>query len=214
VPASDPLPPDILERLSQDFGDRAEAVASLLLNEYPGDWLVRCILWLAKGDEQRVQQLMERARMDVRDVLWNAQEDLGGRRVRDLSVSFLIDSPEKLWISFIANMMETRGYRLTSLETRSATAGPFEFIADYSEGTATFVGPKGQFQIEKKDGQWTIRGKPRDLEVHEMNHPFDDERVFSDAVWSYLLSDIVAKEDDGAKPACDDVRRPWWCFWK
>ncbi len=191
---SDPLPPDVLARLKQDFGQRSDAVAAIFLAhradgdpDYIADRLLRCIVHAAHGNETRLQQLIDDARRDYRDVIM-AGEYEGDTPVRDLSVSFLIDCPEKFWISEVAGMMMSRGYQLCSLETRRSTVGPFEYTSDFHEGRARFLGPKGGIEIEKMNRQWMIVGNSRDLEIHEMNHAFSDERVFRDAVSCYLLS--------------------------
>lgn len=116
-----------------------------------------------------------------------AEYDGGVRQLRDLSVSFLIDSPEKFWAGQIARLMDSRGYRLTSIEMRPATAGPFTYISDYGEGRATFIGPKGEIAIAKKDTHWLIHGERRDLEVHGLDRPVADEHAFRDALSGYLL---------------------------
>jgi hypothetical protein len=210
-PQFNPLPSDVMAvmaRLNQDFCSRADFVASLLLAEDIGDRLLRCIVHAAHGEEVRVQQLIELQRQDYRDVIMAGEYDKN-RRVRDLRVSFLIDTPEKMWISEVACMMASRGYVLSSVETRAATATPFLYTADYGEGSAKFVGPKGEVEIEKKDRQWIIRGDPRDLEIHEMNHVFNDEPVFRDAVSCYLLSGVASKASNEARvPANQDMRQP------
>src|SRR5262249_53001945 len=161
------------DRLTRDFGDRADAVASVLLArrrigsmDSLDDRLVRCIIHAARADEQRVQQLLEWARQDYRDVIVAGEYNEGMLHVRDLRASFLIDSPEKFWAGDIVCLMDSHSYRLTALETRSATAGPFEYTADYGEGRATFVGPLGEIAIEKKDRQWVVHGNRRDLVAH------------------------------------------------
>jgi len=125
------------------------------------------------------------------------------RHIRDLRVSFLIDSPEKFWIGEVSCMMASRGCRLTSLQTSAATIGPFEFTSDFGEGIATFMGPKGRIDIEKKDRKWMLSGNDRELEIHNLNHAFDDERVFCDAVSAYLLSNIAV---NAANEANNDLR--------
>jgi hypothetical protein len=218
----DPLPLDVMARLNEDFGDRANAVAQLLLTrrrigsaDRISDRLLRCIVHAALGDEQRVKQLLD-ARQDYRDVIMVGEYNMAGRRIRDLHATFLIDSPEKFWISDVTGMMASHGYRLMSLETRAATTGPFEYTADYSEGTATFTGPKGNIEIEKKDRNWTIRGNSHELEIHELNHPFENERAFCDVVSGFLLSNNRpnARNESNEVNTTRSPRRSWWQFWK
>jgi hypothetical protein len=219
----EPLPHDVLDRLTRDFGARADGVAALLLArrrigsaDFLGDRLVRCIVHAAGRDEQRVQQLLDLERQDYRDVIVAGEYDGAMRRVRDLRATFLIDSPEKFWAGGVACLMASRGYRLTVLETRPPTAGPFVYGADYGEGRATFIGPKGEIGIEKRDRQWVIHGDRRDLEIHELGHPVSDERAFRDAVSGYLLSKVRAgaANEPTEAPADQVERQPWWRFWR
>jgi hypothetical protein len=136
------------------------------------------------------------------------------RRVRDLSYSFLIDSPEKFWACEIISLMDLRGYRLTCLETRLATAGPFDYTTDCGEGRATFIGPKGEIAIEKKDREWVIHGDRRDLAIHELDHSFSDEPAFRDAVSGYLFSNVRVTSRPEEVTTTLVERQPWWRFWK
>ena len=217
----EPLPLDVLDRLTRDFGDRADAMAALLIAcrrigspEFLGDREVRCIVHAASGDEQRVQHLLDLGRRDFRDVIVAGEYDGAMRRVRDLSYSFLIDSPEKFWAGEIISLMHLRGYRLTCFEPRPATAGPFDYTTDHGEGRATFIGPLGEIAIEKKDRQWVIRGNPRDLAVHELDRSFSDEAAFRDAVSGYLLSNVRVTNQPEELSTAQVQRRPWWQFWR
>jgi hypothetical protein len=219
----EPLPLDVMARLESDFGNRADAVAALLAARQSGhsyrlnDHLVRCIIWAARGDESKVQQLIEHALQDYRDVILFGEYDGDcDRHVRDLSHSFLIDSPEKFWASGITRVMASRGYRLTSLETRPATVGPFIYKSDSSERRATFIGTKGVIGIEIRDGLWSIHGNRLDLEIHELDREFSDEGAFRDAVSAYLLLEISSRALNQSKeaPPAEVVRQPWWRFWK
>ena len=205
----EPLPLDVLDRLTRDFGERADAVAGLLLAhrrigsaDFVDDRLVRCIIHVAEADEQRAQQLLDLAVQDYREAIVAGEYDGAMRRVKDLRASFLIDDPEKFWAGEVACLMALRGYRLTKLETRAATAGPFDYTSDYSEGRATFIGPLGEIVIEKKDQHWMVHGNRRDLAAREMDHPFKDERTFRDAMSGYLLSNVRVVAD------CPTIRCP------
>lgn len=217
----DPLPPDVLERLSLDFGERLEAVVALLAShralnaDYVCDRLIRCIVHATDGIEQRISQLLDMQREDLRDVIMAAEYDEANRQVRDLRVSFLIDTPNKFWVSEVACMMALRGYRLAGVETRPATTGPFTYTADLYEGRARFNGPKGELVIEKKDRQWTIDGNRDDLVIHELDRPFGDEPEFRDAVSCYLLSKVRARarSQPNEVPPPKAKRRHWWMFW-
>lgn len=218
----EPLPFDVLGRLSCDFGERADAVLARLLArrqiasaDFLGDRLVRCIVHAACGDEQRVQQLLDLARMDYRDVIVAGEYDRAGQQVRDLRATFLLDTPEKFWAGELTCLLASRGYWLKAIETRRATAGPFEYMVDYSEGRATFIGPKGEMVIEKRDRQWLIHGNRRELLVHDLDHAFSDECAFRDAVSGYLLSNVqvIADAEDSRLSTAQVGMRPWWKFW-
>lgn len=217
----DPLPPDVLERLTVDFGERSDSVAALLaahraLNkDSVCDRLIRCIVHAACGNEQRISHLIDLERIDFRDVVMAAEYDEANRRVRDLRVSFLIDSPDKFWASEVACLMAVRGYRLMGVESRHATAGPFTYTADFYEGQARFNGPKGEIVIEKKDREWMIHGNRHDLAIHELDRQFGDEREFRDAVSCYLLSNVRARvrNEPNEGPTVKPKRRFWWMPW-
>jgi hypothetical protein len=218
----EPLPQDVLDRLSRDFGDRADAVAALLLahrhigsGNFLGNRTIRCIVYAAGGDEHRIQQLLDPGRQDYRDAIRAGEYDGAGRRVRDLNATFLIDSPEKFWASGVANLMDSRGYRLTALETQPATTDPFAARTEY-EGWATFIGPKGEIVIEMKDRQWLIHGNRRELEIRDLDRPYTDHSVFLDKVSGYLLSKVRARAAGGPEeaPPAPVARRPWWRIWR
>jgi hypothetical protein len=91
----EPLPLDVLDRLTRDFGPRADAVAAVLLShrrigsaDFLGDRLLRCIVHAAGADERRVRQLVELARQDYRDVIVAGEYDGAMRQVRDLRASW------------------------------------------------------------------------------------------------------------------------------
>ena len=193
----EPLPPDVLERLTRDFGDGADAVAALLQArrqigsaDFLGDRLVRCIIHAAAADAQRVQPLLDLERQDYRDVIVAGEYDRAVHQVRDLRASFLIEGLETFWAGDLAYLMSKRGYRLTALMAHPATLGPFDCGEDYGEGRATFVGPFGEITVEKKEREWTVHGNRNDLAAHELDRPFRDLRAFLDALSGYLLSDV------------------------
>ena len=91
----DDLPPDLISRVRQDFGERAEKVLDILRvcrsggQEYLGDRLARCVVFAASGDETRLMELLELWRQDFRDVIMAAEYDrLGDLRLRDLNNPF------------------------------------------------------------------------------------------------------------------------------
>ena len=193
-----PLPLDVQNRLVRDFGTRADTVAAQLIThrrlgsaDFHGDRLLRCIIQASGGDEQRVQQLLDIARQDYRDVIVAGEYDGFKRQVKDFRASFLLDTPEKFWVGEVACMMASLGYRLMALESRAAIAGPFEYSADYVEGRATFTGRMGDIRVEKKNRLWLIHGNRHELEIHELGQPYSDEHAFRDRVSGYLQSKMV-----------------------
>lgn len=175
-------------RLRRDFDDRADAVAATLVSKGRlSDRVLRCIVVAAAGDERKVLPLVELGTEDSRDVLV-AGEYVGGRRVRDLRESFLIDSPEKFWAAEAAWLMARRGYRLIEVSGHSVAVGPANFMADLCEGSATFAGPKGQFTIQKTHGRWMMVDVSNTTSPEGLNVALSDERAFLDAVSGYLLT--------------------------
>ncbi len=94
------LPEDIFERVIRDFGEaRAREVYNHLLASVP-DGLpngtyprhLRCILYLANGDEQQLEYYIEMCLSDPRDVMLNAEyETVSGSnlsRKRDFNKPF------------------------------------------------------------------------------------------------------------------------------
>ncbi|MCX5688667.1 MAG: hypothetical protein NTV94_02550 [Planctomycetota bacterium] len=146
------------------------------------DRVLRCIVVAADGNERRLHELVELADDDDRDVLV-AGEYLEGRRFRDLSESFLIDHPEKFWISQATWLLARRGYRLTTVSAHLAAS-----MTELWNGSATFTGPKGQITIEKAEGRWTLLGIAGTTMPEGLTAAFGDERRFLDAVSGYLLT--------------------------
>ena len=92
----EPLPADVVERLSSDYGERADTVTAQLLacrrlgsTDYFGDRLVRCVVFVARGDEWRVPDLIELGRQEYRDLILAAEYDpLCVRRLRNFNHPF------------------------------------------------------------------------------------------------------------------------------
>jgi len=81
-PIYEPLPPDIVERINRDFGDRADAVAAQLLASRQfgsadniSDRIVRCIIHAAAGNATEIEQLIDWAHQDYRDVIMLGEYD-------------------------------------------------------------------------------------------------------------------------------------------
>lgn len=94
------IPEDIRQRVEQDFGtEQTEPIYDYLLEQIP-DGLpngtrprhLRCILYLAKGDKELLDQAIALCLSDPRDVMLNAEYEDGPRgglvRKRDFSKPF------------------------------------------------------------------------------------------------------------------------------
>lgn len=183
------LESDIADRVRADFpGEEAREAINLLEEAGVSQGrIARCIVVASEGSIESLRQYIEMAERDPRDVIVAAEYDLPLQK-RDLRASFLIDSPEKFWIGGIAAALHSRGFVLKSLESRAATAGPFEYTSDRGEGSAEFVGAPFPITIAKTNRHWTLHGDPEDLDLYDLNRPFDDEAAFRDAVSCYLLA--------------------------
>lgn len=182
------LEPDIVERVRCDFGRESEQALDLLRESGDTGRVARCIVLASRGSLDLLRDYIQLAQSDYRDVIIAGEYDSAQRQIRDLRVSFLLDSPESFWLGEVACMMALRGYALALVDSRPATAPPFVYTADRGEGRARFVGPEGEIELEKRDRRWSIRGDSKDLETHNMDRVFDDESAFRDAVSGYILT--------------------------
>lgn len=91
--------PDIEKRIIIDFGNKASEVFAILkkaINNFDylkSNRIIRCIIFLAEKDIVKLNQNIEAAILDPRDVMFWAeyenQEEFGKeRRVRDFNKSF------------------------------------------------------------------------------------------------------------------------------
>ena len=90
---------DIIAKIQTDFGNNASTALSMLINatkkvEYlKTDRIIRCIIFLAKGNLKELSKLIETATFDTRDVMLLAEyEKLNGNfnytRLRDFNKTF------------------------------------------------------------------------------------------------------------------------------
>jgi hypothetical protein len=93
---------DIQKKIAQDFGGDAPAALSLLqafcegIDQPAGDRLLRAMVFLARGRLEKLEQAVGLARIDDRDVLWQAEYDGGMERCFDFSRPFEeFDRPER-----------------------------------------------------------------------------------------------------------------------
>lgn len=181
------LEADIVQRVHADFAP--ENVASVLeqLSRSPKTGrIARCIVAGAGGSPERLEYLIGLADIDYRDVIVAGEYDGSMRHVRDLRVSFLIDSPDDSWIGETAAAIYKRGYLLTGVKSRAAEQGPFEYTCDRSEGVATFSDGAHVIAIQKKNGQWSLVEGGRDLHRFGLDAPIEDDQRFRVQLDFYL----------------------------
>jgi hypothetical protein len=89
------LPQDITDKLFNDFGSArvSDALDLLKSNSAASDRVIRCIVYLASGDLEKLRHYTECADRDFRDVIWWAEYIDGEKkaesvRVRDFTKSF------------------------------------------------------------------------------------------------------------------------------
>ena len=90
---------DIIERINSDFGENANKATTKLLDainkvDYlKTDRVIRCIIFLSKGDLADLDKHIETATFDTRDVMFWAEyieteENEKPKRVRDFNKTF------------------------------------------------------------------------------------------------------------------------------
>lgn len=90
---------DIIGRIKTDFGENADKATTMLFDAISKvdylktDRIIRCILFLAKGNLTDLNKYIETATFDTRDVmLWAEYEKLSGdlnfKRLRDFNNTF------------------------------------------------------------------------------------------------------------------------------
>ena len=87
------LPPDIEAHLRRLYGDDAASLGARLKRlaaevDGVGPRVLRCVLHLAGGDLDLVDQYSESVRQDWRDVIYWAEYDQDESRLRDLNQPF------------------------------------------------------------------------------------------------------------------------------
>jgi hypothetical protein len=84
-------PADVEARIAAEFPHAPPAAILALLEGYGGtekSRVARCILHLARGDTDRLRELVASANTDSRDVIYWAEYDRDGRRVREFDRPF------------------------------------------------------------------------------------------------------------------------------
>jgi hypothetical protein len=194
-----PLEPDIVEKINEQFAhaDAREAVA-LLEGAGKSGRTARCMVFGARGSLAELRLFLARDEDDWRDAFM-VENDEDGWPLRDFSCSFLIDAPEKFWISKVARALAGRGYTLKSLDTvpaeisstapslpRAGTAR--RAVPTSGEGSATFEGSLGLLTVVKRSGQWSLLGDPAVLSLFDLDRTFTDEAKFRDAISCFILA--------------------------
>ncbi len=96
---------DIITRINSDFGENASKATTLLLDAINNvdylktDRVIRCIIFLAKGNLTDLNKYIETATYDTRDVMLSAEyeglkENESPKRVRDFNKTFEESSRE------------------------------------------------------------------------------------------------------------------------
>lgn len=180
---------DIFEKVEQTFspGDAPKALA-LLSAAGKSERIARCIVFAARGSLERLAECIHLADQDYRDVIVAGEYDDIQRRLRDFSVSFLIDAPLKMWVSEVAISLAQRGYVLTSIEAVPADNGSTIYLGALGEGTATFEGEFGTISVSKRRGLWTINSDDAELQRYGLTKPFSNDKDLGDAFSGYILA--------------------------
>lgn len=180
---------DIVERLKADFNDGDFATAlQLLIDSGTTGRVARCIVVAAAGSLDALRQQIQTAATDYRDAILAAEyDDIGMQQIRDLRASFLIDDPLDFWIGEIAVFLDSRGFQLVSLESRTATAGPFEYTCDRGEGIATFQHADKTLTISQTNRRWHVIGTADELQPFQLHIAYDDKDQFRNQL-AWMLS--------------------------
>lgn len=91
----EPIPPDVVDRIHLDFGNNAHQVVELLSSyrewgaeNYLGDRMLRCIVYLSKGDISLILPWIALQQSDYRDLIIAAEYDRHSRQLRNFNCPF------------------------------------------------------------------------------------------------------------------------------
>ena len=76
--------------------------------------VARCVIVASGGSLESLANCIGVAKSDYRDAIIAGEYDPEHCRIRDLRVSFLINEPEKMWISEVACTMASRIHALVA----------------------------------------------------------------------------------------------------
>lgn len=85
------LPDDILARLASDFPNESTGELAAVLREYDGPErfrVIRCVVHIAAGNTHALVKNVESAAADYRDVIYWAEYDADGQRIKDYNNPF------------------------------------------------------------------------------------------------------------------------------
>lgn len=94
-----PFKEDILGRIKSDFGDKSNEVIERLNDAIKKsdylkiDRIIRCIIFLSKGNIRELDKYIDSATYDTRDVMFWAEyetlsDNIGVKRIRDFNKTF------------------------------------------------------------------------------------------------------------------------------
>ncbi|QDU75389.1 hypothetical protein Pan97_24200 [Bremerella volcania] len=181
------LEPDISERIQSEFTpeDQAHVLNMLKQSRHTGR-VARCIVFAAQGSLDKLSSMIELANLDPRDAIMAGEYDANRDRLRDLGSSFLIDSPEKFWISQVANQTAQRNFSLIEIKQQRVPASADDPATSILVRTAIFQGPHDRLTIENKNRTWRIVGEETRLKRFFMDRVFHHEKEFIENLGSYL----------------------------
>ena len=146
---------DIINRIHIEFSESDMNTAlELLAQSGKHGRVARCIVLASRGSLDMLRKLIDLASVDERDVIIAGEYDDAMQHIRDLTVSFLVESPD-FWVSKASIIMARLGYQLVSVDSDVAVEGPFDYQCDRSEGTALFKRRDNLVQLSKRNRTWT-----------------------------------------------------------
>lgn len=81
---------DIVKKLHFDFGPKADEAIDIIESCLANDdtRILRCIVYLADGNINSLKEMIDLAKIDFRDVIYQAEYDCRDQRMRDFSQPF------------------------------------------------------------------------------------------------------------------------------
>ena len=85
------LPADVVRKIASDFPNEPLGIILALLDDYGGPErlrVIRCVIYLAEGNADKLLEFIGSARTDYRDVIYWAEYDGSDRKIRDFGQPF------------------------------------------------------------------------------------------------------------------------------